>query len=227
MTRKCRAGVARAGDRAAPDAAGRMSDPDVTCWHPSPARTRRVSTSATSRSTNRSRKRAARMTTCRRATGRRRGRWPTGARHQALLGRAGEPDQGPADRRVAHRGVAAPGGLRRAARRAPLLHDMLQQYWDTCTPRSRMTTRTCAPCCRWRGSAEVRPAGAARPLNLDGHSLVDYRVSRSVPTREEADGDSSKAETREALIAEGRIAPEDIERGFAETPKAVVPRARR
>jgi type VI secretion system protein ImpA len=107
-------------------------------------------------------------------------------------------------------------GLRDGLR---LLHDMLQQYWDSAYPgiEDDDTDMRAAPLA-WVGLKFDLPVQLV-PLNLDGHSLVDHRVSRSVPTREEAESDSSKAETREALIAEGRIPPEDIERGFANTPK--------
>jgi type VI secretion system protein ImpA len=100
-----------------------------------------------------------------------------------------------------------------------LLHDMLQQYWDSAYPgiEDDDTDMRAAPL-SWVGLKFDLPVQLV-PLNADGHSLVDHRVSRTVPTREEAESDSSKAETRDALIAEGRIPQEDIERGFANTPK--------
>jgi type VI secretion system protein ImpA len=108
-------------------------------------------------------------------------------------------------------------GLRDGLR---LLHDMLQQYWDSVYPdiEDDDTDMRAAPLA-WVGLKFELPVQLV-PLNLDGHSLLDHRVSRTVPTRDEAESSSSRAETREALIAEGRIAPEDIERGFANTPKA-------
>jgi type VI secretion system protein ImpA len=100
-----------------------------------------------------------------------------------------------------------------------LLHDMLQQYWDTAYPgiEDDDTDMRAAPL-SWVGLKFDLPVQLV-PLNVAGHSLVDHRVSRTVPTREEAESDSNKAETRDALIAEGRIPQEDIERGFATSPK--------
>ena len=58
------------------------------------------------------------------------------------------------------------------------------------------------------------------PVNRAGHSWLQHQEARTVPTEADASGDFSKAETRQALVAEGKTTPEDIERGFQSTPKA-------
>ncbi len=57
-------------------------------------------------------------------------------------------------------------------------------------------------------------------LNRAGHGLLQHQEARTVPTEADASGDFTKAETRQALVAEGKTTPEDIERGFQSTPKA-------
>ena len=57
-------------------------------------------------------------------------------------------------------------------------------------------------------------------LNRAGQSWLQHQEARTVPTESDASADSTKAETRQALIAEGKTTPEDLERGFQSTPKA-------
>ena len=108
------------------------------------------------------------------------------------------------------------GGLRQGLQ---LCTQLVVQYWDTVYPELD------------EGDAEMRAApldwiglkldGTVRlsRLNADHHSLFDYRASRLVPTKEEAESDDGKQETRAAAIAEGKITPEDFEASFLATSK--------
>lgn len=58
------------------------------------------------------------------------------------------------------------------------------------------------------------------PLNRAGQSWLQHQEARTVPTEADASGDFTKAETRQALVAEGKTTPEELERGFQSTPKA-------
>jgi type VI secretion system protein ImpA len=101
-----------------------------------------------------------------------------------------------------------------------LLRELLEQYWDTLYPELD------------DGDAEMRAAPLEWvclkfdlpvrrvALNGDGHSLLDYRVSRAIPTEEEAERDSDRAEQRRDAIAEGKLTPEAFDKAFAATPKS-------
>jgi type VI secretion system protein ImpA len=109
------------------------------------------------------------------------------------------------------------GGLRQAIE---LLLPILQQFWDGVYPELD------------EGDAEIRAAPlewigmkldmAVRhaPVTADRHSLIDYRDSRRVPTREEAEADSDRAAVREQAVAEGKLTPDEFEASFAATPVA-------
>ena len=58
------------------------------------------------------------------------------------------------------------------------------------------------------------------PLNRAGHHLLQHQQARSVPTEAEAAEDQAKGDARQALVAEGKLPPEELERGFQATPKA-------
>jgi type VI secretion system protein ImpA len=108
------------------------------------------------------------------------------------------------------------GGLEQGLR---LCHQLVVQYWDTLYPELEDgdAEMRAAPL-EWIGlklDTAVRLAG----LNADHHSLLDYRVSRRVPTKEEAESDSVKQEVRTAAIADGKVTPEDFEASFLATSK--------
>lgn len=101
-----------------------------------------------------------------------------------------------------------------------LLREMLQQFWDSVHPvidDGDLEMRA-APL-EWIGLKFELPIKLV-PLNQNGHSLVDYRVARSVPSKEVAESDSSKGAEREQAILEGKPTPEDFEAAFQGTPKA-------
>lgn len=108
-------------------------------------------------------------------------------------------------------------GLRRGI---DLLHELVQRYWDTVHPEidDGDAEMRAAPL-EWVGLKFDLPVRLA-PLTQDGYSLIDLRVSRTVPTKEQADEDSDRAAEREAAIEDGKITPEEFERSFTATPKA-------
>jgi type VI secretion system protein ImpA len=101
-----------------------------------------------------------------------------------------------------------------------LLRELIGQYWDTLYPELD------------DGDAEMRAAPLEWiclkfdlpvrrvPLNQSGHSLLDYRAARTVPTEAEADGDSQKAEARAAAVESGKLTPEAFDAAFTATPKS-------
>ena len=96
---------------------------------------------------------------------------------------------------------------------------LLEQHWDHLYPQIE------------DGDAEMRAAPLdwlalklelpirRVPLDRAGHDWINIQEARTVPTDADGNADSAKAETRQALIAEGKTTPEEIERGFQATPK--------
>lgn len=109
------------------------------------------------------------------------------------------------------------GGLRDGLR---LMRGLLERFWDSVHPRIEdgdMEFRASA--LTWVGD-RLGSAVRAVPLTADGHSFVDYRVSRDVGYEEDAEDDTEKREARERAIAEGRPTAEDFDAAFEATPKA-------
>lgn len=57
------------------------------------------------------------------------------------------------------------------------------------------------------------------PLDKAGHDLGQIQQANRVPTEVDAANDSTQAELRQSLVAEGKATPEEIESGFRATPK--------
>ena len=101
-----------------------------------------------------------------------------------------------------------------------LIQQMLEQFWDGVYPEiddGDLEMRA-API-EWVGvklDLGVRQA----PLTEDRRSLLDYEDSRRIPTKEEAESDDAKRQTRERAVADGKSTPEDFAAAFASTPKA-------
>ena len=85
---------------------------------------------------------------------------------------------------------------------------------------TRMATWKCAPrrCAGWVRSSTRR--SAPLPLTKAGHNWYQYRESRSVPTEEQAQSDTAKLDLRAEAIEEGKITPEEFDKGFEATPGA-------
>lgn len=100
-----------------------------------------------------------------------------------------------------------------------LIVGLLEQHWDHLYPEidDGDAEMRAAPL-EWLGMKLDLPVKRV-PLNRSGHDWLQLQDSRAVPTEADANADSSKAETRQALIDEGKVTPEDVERGFQTTPK--------
>jgi type VI secretion system protein ImpA len=101
-----------------------------------------------------------------------------------------------------------------------MLVGMLEQHWDHLYPEIEdgdLEMRA-APL-EWLGLKLELPVKRV-PLDRAGHDWIQIQDSRGVPTEADASADSGKAETREALLAEGKTPPEEVERAFQGTPKA-------
>jgi len=97
---------------------------------------------------------------------------------------------------------------------------LLDQHWDHLYPEIEDgdAEMRAAPL-EWLGIKLDLPVKRV-PLLRSGQNWLQHQEARTVPTEADASGDFTKAETRQALVAEGKATPEDIERGFQSTPKA-------
>lgn len=97
---------------------------------------------------------------------------------------------------------------------------LLDQHWDHLYPEIEDgdAEMRAAPL-EWLGIKLDLPVKRV-PLVRSGQNWLQHQEARTVPTEADASGDFTKAETRQALVAEGKTTPEDIERGFQSTPKA-------
>jgi len=96
---------------------------------------------------------------------------------------------------------------------------LLEQHWDHLYPEIEDgdVEMRAAPL-EWLGTKLELPIRRV-PLDRAGHDWLQHQEARLVPTEADASADSTKGETRQALINEGKTTPEDIERGFQGTPK--------
>lgn len=97
---------------------------------------------------------------------------------------------------------------------------LLEQHWEHLHPEIEDgdAEMRAAPL-DWLGT-KLELAIKRVPLTRTGQSWVQHQEARTVPTEADASADAAKAETRQALVDEGKTTPEDIERGFQATPKA-------
>lgn len=102
-----------------------------------------------------------------------------------------------------------------------LVARLLGTYWDTIYPQidedGDLEFR--ATPLRWIGS-QLDSAVRSVALTQAGHNWYQYRESRTVPAEEEARMDLSKQQKRNDAMAEGRLTPEEFEKGFETTPVA-------
>jgi len=101
-----------------------------------------------------------------------------------------------------------------------LLKGLIEGFWDTLHPEIEdgdVEMRS-APL-DWVGGRLDRGVKDA-PLTRGGLSWFVYKESRKVPTEEEAGGSSAKSETREAAVADGKMTPEEFDKGVDGSPKA-------
>jgi type VI secretion system protein ImpA len=108
-----------------------------------------------------------------------------------------------------------------------LLRELTESFWDSMYPELEDgDAEFRATPLEWLGnyfdpSKGSSPAMAVRrlPMTKSGLDWFQYKTSRSVPSDADAQGSDSKAETRRAALAEGKLSPEDFDTAFRDTPK--------
>jgi type VI secretion system protein ImpA len=101
-----------------------------------------------------------------------------------------------------------------------LLKGLTENFWDTVYPEIEdgdLEMR--AGPLEWVGNRLERPVKDA-PLTRAGYSWFQYKDSRKVPTEADVEENPAKLETREALVAEGKLTQEEFEKSFEGSPKA-------
>jgi type VI secretion system protein ImpA len=109
------------------------------------------------------------------------------------------------------------GGLRSGIE---LLLSLLSQFWDVLYPglEDGDPELRAAPL-SWVGLT-LGPAVRSVPLSRAGHDFFKYKESRAVGYEAEASSDTKRLQTRQQAIEEGKLAPEEFDKGFEATPKA-------
>jgi type VI secretion system protein ImpA len=101
---------------------------------------------------------------------------------------------------------------------------LCKNFWDTLYPpiEDGDAELRAAPL-EWVGTALPIPLRQA-PLTNAGHDWLKFKESRIVGYEAQAQGDKEKKD-REKKIAEGKLAPEEFDKAFVETPKAFYAKA--
>ena len=101
-----------------------------------------------------------------------------------------------------------------------LLDGLVEQYWDGLYPaiEDGDAEMRAAPL-EWAGS-RLDLAVRQTPVTRAGHTFLQYTASRLIPTEAEAAEDEGKNATRAAAVADGKPTAEEVDQGFAATPKA-------
>lgn len=109
------------------------------------------------------------------------------------------------------------GGLRDGL---DLLKALIEGFWETLYPEiEEGDLELRAGPLEWVGGRLERAVRDA-PLTRAGQGWFAYKESRKVPTEAEAGESSPRAEAREAAVAEGKLTPEEFDKGFENSPKA-------
>lgn len=109
------------------------------------------------------------------------------------------------------------GGLREGLE---LVLAILDQFWEHLHPAiddPEDIELRAAPL-SWIGQYLVFAVQSA-PLNKTGHSYLQYKQGKDIPTEAEAAADKEKKAARESAIKDSKLPPEDFEGGFSNTPK--------
>jgi type VI secretion system protein ImpA len=108
------------------------------------------------------------------------------------------------------------GGLRAGI---GLCQSLLTEFWDTVYPEIEDGDRELrATPLTWIGSKLEIPLKSS-PITASKYSFLTYKDSRVVGFEDQAKTDKERA-ARAKLIAGGKIAPEDFDKAFNDTPKA-------
>ena len=100
-----------------------------------------------------------------------------------------------------------------------LCHQLIANYWDTLYPLIEDgDAEVRARPLNWLGSTLEIPVKTI-PLVAAGYDWLKYKESRTVGYEEHAQTETEKKK-RNALLAEGKLAPEVFDKAFDETPKA-------
>ena len=100
-----------------------------------------------------------------------------------------------------------------------LLRGLVGTFWDTLYPQLEDgDAELRAGPLDWVGSNLVLPLQMA-PLDKAKHGWLDYTESRKIGYEEQADTPEKK-EARAKVLQQGKVAPEDFDKSFNETPKA-------
>jgi type VI secretion system protein ImpA len=107
------------------------------------------------------------------------------------------------------------GGLKQGLE---LLRGLVGTFWESLYPQLEDgDAELRATPLEWLGSSLVLPLQMA-PINKAKHGWLDYTGSRKIVYEEQADTEEKKAARTKAL-QQGKIAPEDFDKSFNETPK--------
>jgi len=99
-----------------------------------------------------------------------------------------------------------------------LCRGLIETFWDTLYPELEDgDPELRATPLDWLGTKCEEPVRSS-PLNREGHGWYQQKESRLVGYEDQAK-DASQKKAREALLNEGKLAPEIFDKAFAETPK--------
>jgi len=101
-----------------------------------------------------------------------------------------------------------------------LIRELLENFWDGLYPEIEdgdLELR--ATPLEWIGSQLETPIKQV-PLTRSGLDWFQYKISRSVPTEDEAANSDARRAQRETAIAEGKLTPEEFDSAFHATPTA-------
>jgi type VI secretion system protein ImpA len=100
-----------------------------------------------------------------------------------------------------------------------LMHGILTQYWENAFPElEEEDTELRAGPLNWIGSHLEIPVKRVA-LDSKGHDFFQYGESRLTPSEDDASLDTAVAERRQAAIDEGKLTPEEFDKGFKATTK--------
>jgi len=96
--------------------------------------------------------------------------------------------------------------------------EIIERFWDHCYPavEDGDVELRAAPL-EWVGSRFEEPIKSVL-LNRAGHTWYQHKESRAIGYEDQAK-DANAKKAREKLLKEGKLAPEDFDKAFGETPK--------
>src|ERR1700733_5949207 len=101
-----------------------------------------------------------------------------------------------------------------------LMQRMLETFWDTVYPQIDEDGDLELRATPLSFVGQLAPAVRSVALSNAGHSWYQYRESRAIPSEQESFSDGVKLQKRTEALAEGRIAPEEFDKGLDLTPVA-------